>query len=251
MTFATLDSIVRRSLLEKSLSIHWYPEFLFHASACIRELAKDTLKIVNAVNVPVNDYGSIDLPEDFMDDLAVCIPVGSSLQRLPKQEWITPLRIHNETTGVFEPYLNQDLDQNNDNYWGFTGDWFWNVNDFGEPTGRFFGARGGTMKGYKLLKERRQIQLTENFIESGSNIVLLYVSDGQSVDNATQVDFMAFNAVQRYIDWMRSPNAGIYRSAEGLSYSNAKRHLRANLDDLTGTDLLNIIRNSFRATMKN
>jgi len=253
MFFATLDMIVRRSLLEKSLPIHWYAEYLFHSSACIRDLAKDTLKIINCVDRPVNSYGAINTPDDFMDDLAVCIPAGQSLHRLPKQDWITPLRINNPTTGAFESYNSlAGEDEGEQTVWGLPGTWtyFWNVNDFGEPTGRFYGAEGGTNSGYKLIKERRQIQLTEDFIFDDSHVVLLYVSNGQSVDNATQVDFMAFSAVQRYNDWMSSPNAGIVQSPEGYSYYNERRLLRANLDDLTATDIRNIIHKNFMAAAK-
>lgn len=251
MTFATLDMITRRSLLEKSKPIHWYGEYLFHAAACIRDLNKDTLKIINSANLPVDATGAIDLPGDFMDDLAVCVPVGDSLQRLPKQDWITPLRVHNETTGVFEPHPNTLLGDNENNLIYYPGSWFWNVNDYGEPTGRYFGAPGGTSSGYQLFKERRQIQLTGDFISSDSNVVLLYISDGQSVDNASQVDMMAFSCVQRYIDWMSSPNAGIVRSPQGMSYYNERRLLRSNLNDMTRTDILNIIRNNFMAGIKN
>ena len=253
MTFATLDMICKRSLLEKGLSIHYYADYLFHAAACIRDLAKDTLRIINSANIPVNSYGAIDTPSDFMDDLAVCVPSGDALYRLPKQEWLTPLRINNPTTGAFEPYseLAGD-DPGEQTVWGFPGGWnyFWNVNDFGESTGRYFGTQGGTASGYQLFKERRQIQLTSDFIWEGSNVVLLYVSDGQSADNASQVNMMAFSATQRYIDWMSSPSAGIVQSPEGYSYYNERRLLRANMNDMTRTDVLNLIRNSYSGAMK-
>jgi hypothetical protein len=255
MRFATLDMIVNRSLLEKGKPKHWYIEYLSHAAACIRDLTKDTLKIVNSANLPVNDYGAVDLPDDFVDDIAVNVGVGQSLQRLPKQDWITPLRVHSGTTGLYTPYAGVLINSQGNaldglNYIGNWGGWFWNVNDFAEPTGRFFGAPGGTPAGYALFKERRQIQLTENFIGEGSSIVLLYVSDGQSVDNASQVDFQAFTCVQRFIDWMSSPNAGIDLSPQGAAYYNARRLLRANLNDLTRTDILNIFRNSYMASIK-
>ena len=252
MRFATLDMITRRSLLEKGKPIHWYAEYLFHSAACVRDLTKDTLKAINTANLPVNDYGAVDLPDDFVDDVVCAIPVGESLQRLPKQDWITPLRLHSGTTGLYVPYFDSTANNEVLNSVSYTGNWgwFWNVNDFAEPTGRFFGAPGGTVAGYAVFKERRQIQLTDNFIGEGSNVVLTYISDGQSIDNATQVDMQAFTCIQRFIDWMSSRNAGIDLSLEGKSYYNAKRLLRANLNDLTRTDILNIVRNSYTAAKK-
>ena len=100
MLFATLDEITRRGLLEDGLPIHWYPEFLYHGATCLRELNFDTLQLINTANLPVNSYGGVDLPDDFSDDLSVSVPVGSALAPLPKQDYITPLRIHSTTRGV-------------------------------------------------------------------------------------------------------------------------------------------------------
>ena len=78
MQLTTIDSVVRRGLLETGLPIHWYAEFLYHSSTCVRELAFDTLQIVQSANLPVNSYGAIDYPADFVDDIALCIPSGEN-----------------------------------------------------------------------------------------------------------------------------------------------------------------------------
>lgn len=253
MQWANLDSIVRRSLLEKGLPIHWYAEILTHQAAAIRELAKDSLKIVNAANIPVNDYGAIDLPGDFKDDISVCVPVGGLLQPIPKKDSINPIRVHNTTTGLFEPYASEgNLDNQELTFFGINTSyfWYWNVNDYGEPTGRYFGANGGAyLNGYKVIKERRQIQLTGTF--TSGDAILLYVSNGQNVDNASQVDWDAHAAIQAYSDWKMSPNADKHLSPEARSWWNARRLFRANTDDLTLTDVRQIIRSNFTATIKN
>lgn len=253
MELATLDIIIRRSLLERGLPIHYYSEYLFHQAAAVRELAKDTLKIINAANLPVNDYGAIDLPSDFKDDISVCIPVGGLLQPIAKKDSISPLRVHNETTGEFEehPGGNNNAQDGLLNFFGLDTSyfWYWNVNDYGESTGGYYGGNGGSfLNGYKVIKERRQIQLTGTF--TSENVVLLYVSNGQSVDNATQVDWDAHAAIQAYCDWKSSPNAAIKDSYEAATYYNEKRLLRGNLDDLTPTDIRNILRSKYTATYK-
>ncbi len=253
MLTTSLDIITRRWLLENGLPIHYYAEGLFHAATCLRELSFDSLQLVNAQNLPVNEYGAIEIPADYVDDIAVCIPNGQSLKKLPKQDWITPLRIHSETTGAFQPYtqLTDELVDDTTAFFGFpiSYGWFWNVNNFGEGTGGFYGARGGTMSGYKVFKERRQIQLTEDFI--GSNVVLLYISDGSSVDNATQIDPQAFATVNAFIQWQRSPNRSNENSPEGRTFHNQRRLLRARLNPLTGTDISNIIHRAYTAVIKN
>jgi hypothetical protein len=252
MQWCNLDTIVRRSLLEKGLPIHYYAEYLFHQAAAIRELAKDSLQIINTVNLPVNDYKAVDLPSDFKDDVAVCVAAGDLMRPIPKRSNINPIRVNNTTTGAFEPRQNNTTA--NTTLFPFLGIntgyiWFWNVNDYGEPTGRYFGANGGNrIEGYRVVKERRQIQLTASFPHD--SILLVYVSNGQHIDNATQVDWDAHAAIQAYCNWKTSKNAAIKDSYEAATYYNERRLFRANKDDLTVTDIKNIIRSNYTATIK-
>jgi hypothetical protein len=251
MVLATMDEIVRRGLLENNLSIHFYSEFLYHGCTCVRELNYDTLQIVNTVNLPTNDYAAADLPDDFDDDIAVCIASADRLLHLPKQESLNPIRIHSTTDGAFVPYINQDTDNGVPNvFYGFASgyNYYWNVNDYAEFTGRRFGAHGGISQGYKIIRERRQIQMTDNFINS--NIILMYISNGQSVNNATQIDYKAFQTIRSYQDWMRSPNKNNENSPEGRKYLNQKRLLKARLNDLTKVDIQNIVRLAYTAGIK-
>jgi hypothetical protein len=249
MQLVTLDIICRRWLLERGLPIHYYLEALIHSSAAIRELAKDTLKIVNTKNLPVNDYGAIDLPDDFKDDVGVFFNLGGTIKGMPHNDSLNPLRSYNATSGGFESNVAQTTATSGVNFFGSSNwMWFWNINEYGEPTGRFFGAGGGSSSGYKVIKERRQIQLSSGF--EGSNMVLQYVSNGQSADNATQIEWDAFKAIQSYIDWQRSPNAVFKDSPEASTYYNEKRKLRANIDDMGIIDIKNILHSAYKASIK-
>lgn len=250
MIFGSLNSIVDRTLLEDGYPIHWKAEYLFHAASCLRQLTIDTLKIINTVNISVNEYFAFDLPADFSDDLGVFIPVGQLLHPIPKNDSITALRTLN-TDGTFAPYTTTNQ-TDGETFFGFNTNWlfFYNINDYGEPTGRYFGATGeGKANSYKLVKERRQIQLSQTF--TSDTATLLYISDGQSADAATQIDMMAYDTIQAYIRWKKSPNRDNELSPEGRMYTNQKRICRARLDDLTGTDIRHIILKAYSAAMKN
>lgn len=253
MIFANIDSIVRQSLLERGLPIHFYSEALFHAKECLRQLGIDTLKIVNAANLPLNSYNAIDLPADFEDDISVCIPVGNLLQPIAKKDSLSPIRTHNATTGAFEERDNEaDLDTNEFTFFGINTSyfWYWNVDAYGEPTGRYFGANGGgNLNGYKVIKERRQIQLTGSF--TADDVVLLYVSDGMNIDNASQIDSKATSTILAYINWKVSDRYAMKDSPEAATFYNEKRLLKGKLNDLTLTDLRQIIRSKYTATIKN
>ncbi len=250
MTLTNLDIIVRRGLLEAGLPIHYYFEYLLHSSTCIRELSFDTLKIVNTVELPISEIGAVDVPSDYVDDVALCISNNGILQPLPHQKYINPMRSHNATTGAFEKPENISDSVENNYFWGSAGwMWFWNVNEFGEPTGRFFGANGGTSIGYKFVKERRQIQMSGGF-DSGK-VVLQYISDGQNIDNASQIDVQAFQCIRSWQEWKKSPNANNGNSPEAYLFYNEKKKLRARLSGMSLVDIKNVIRNSYTASIKN
>lgn len=251
MITTSLDVITRRWLLESGFPIHYYMEGMFHSATCLRELNFDVLKIVNAANLVPDATGSIVLPDDFVEDIAVTLPLSQQLRPLPKQDWITPLRIHDATTGQFATYSDQNTSViSNFCGWPFVGAmWFWNFNSFGEPTGGFYGAQGGTNSGYQVFKNQRRIQLSEDLI--GSSVVLLYVGDGSSIDNATQIDPQAWMTINTFIEWKRSPNRNNKDSAEGRNFYNERRKLVARLDDLTPTDIRNIAHQAYTATIKN
>jgi hypothetical protein len=250
MIFSNLDQICRRTLLEKGLPIHYYLAELLFSSACVRELSFDTLQIINTVQLPVNEYNAVDLPGDFVDDLGLSIPCGGRLIPVPHDDSLTPLRYHDDT-GAFVMPVTPTAAQGQTTF-GFAGGvlWYWNINDYGEPTGRFFGARGASdINGYKVVKERRQIQLSPSFTSSVA--VLSYISDGQSVDNASQIDVQAISTIQAFSNWKKSQNADRKDSPEARTFYNEKRLLRARLNPLTKTDIIQIVRRSFTAAMKN
>jgi len=250
MIFTNIDTVVRRWLLERNLPIHFYAEGLFHSTSAIRELSFDTLKIVNTSNLPINSDGSVDLPGDFVDDISLSIPSSGTLIPLAKQDWITPLRIHDSETGLFVSPNEVTSSTNVNLFYGFPSSWiyYWNIDDYGSFTGRRFGAHGGSMRGYRIIKERRQIQLTDSF--NGDSVVLQYISDGQSSDNATQVDTLATRAIQTWIDWQFSPSKTSKDSMEARTFYNEKRRLRSLLNPLTKTDIQNVIRSAYTASIK-
>ena len=250
MIFTNVDSICRRICLEKGLPIHYYFENLLHITAAVRELSFDTLQIVNTLELPVNEYNAIDLPDDFTDDVALCYGGGSFLRQLHHADNINPLRYH-DSTGAYTKPPTPQFDVNGKGLYGLRGlGWYWNINEYGEPTGRFYGARGASDRdGYSIIRERRQIQLSNDV--PCDTVILMYISDGQRADNATQIDTDAQACLQAYRDWKNSPNASLKDSGEARTFYNEKRLLRARKNLLTTADIIHIIRRSFTASMKN
>ena len=154
MTFTSLDTIIRRSLLNNHLPIHWYTQELFSSAECLRELNFDTLKIINSVSLPVSSYGSADLPSDFVDDVALNVTSGQTLLPIPKQNNISPLRSIT-TAAQFQPYGNADLE--GDEFFDFPliggGIWYFNIDSYGGSQGGIYGQAVELHQATKYLRK--------------------------------------------------------------------------------------------------
>jgi len=80
---------------------------------------------------------------------------------------------------------------------------------------------------------------------------LQYISDGQSVNSATQIDTQAIQCIRAWQEWKRSGNANNDYSPEAVSFWNRKKNLRARLSGLTMVDVKNALRNGYTAAVKN
>lgn len=250
MVLTNLDSIVRRWLLESGRPIHYYAEGLYHAASCLRELTMDTLQIVNTVRLPVNEYNRADLPDDFVDDVMGGMMAGGFIQPIPKGVNMNPLRLTDAETGQ---YTNPSgtLDGTRVGIQGAPPIlWYYNNNEYNEPTGKLFGFNGAARQNlYDIDRKTRQVIFSNEFL--GQSFILVYISDGQSPDAASQIDVRAFITIQSFVEWKRSRNANNKHSPEADIYFNERRLLRARLNDLTVADIKNIVRQNFHASIKN
>lgn len=248
MKYTTLDKIIRRNLLAKRMPLHYYMEFLVHASTCLRELTFDTLRVVNTVELTLNNYFAVDLPCDYVDWTKIGLKVGQYVVPITQRDSINRLRAQ-DAQGNYTTYTDTQTIEQEFPFW--PGFWiFQNIDDLGENIGRRFGAdAGATNDAFKVMRERRQIQFTETMTDC--TIVLEYISDGQTSDNATQIDPYAQSAIEAFINWKRSQNADIDRSPEARSFYNQRRILRARMSGITIPDIRQILYSNYRASIKN
>lgn len=251
MIFTNLDTSVRRELLERRLPIHFYLEVLTHMSACLRELTFDTLQVINTVTLTPNAAGQANLPCDFDQEIGIFISSGQFLYQMVHRDNITPLVNYNQT-GQPVPYGSSSSNATNSflpEGWPINS-WFWNIDDFGESLGRMFGTDTTLFNpnGYKIIKERGQVQFTET--NNRCNYVLIYVSDGQTINNASQITPRAINTLQAWTCWKRSKNYANPKSPEGFGYYNAKRNLRSRMNEIDLEDIKQIIRSNYQDAPK-
>lgn len=249
MRFTTIDKIVRGVLIQKRWPLHYYLECAKHALDCLRELTFDSLRIVNTVELTINEDGYYaDLPCDYVDWTKVGLKIGQFVQPITQRDSIN--RLHNyDSQGAIINY--GDATDAITDYPFWPGYWMYqNIDDLGENIGRLYGYNTAVANNsFKILRERGQIQFNES--TQTNTIVLEYISDGQTSDNATQVDPYAESCIESYISWKTSPSGDNDRSPEGRSYANARRIFRARKNELTLVQIRQILYANYRMSQKN
>lgn len=242
MTTASLDYIVKNYLLKKGYPLHWYMQFLVYAADCLRDLTFDDLRIINTKILPVDQtINAAGLPEDYQDYVTVGVMIGQRIKPLVPTTTLNPLT----NLDVNQNYAEQEWTDtpnppgSNENqlYYGALpyAQWFTvHYNDYGENIGRFFGLGAGYQEDtFQVFKERNQIQLDQKF--SVENIVLQYVSDGQSADAASQIDPYAIKTIQAYIEYQMKAHNRTYgigeRQLAENNYIKERKILRARKSD--------------------
>ena len=263
MTTASLDYIVKNFLLKKGYPLHWYMQFMVYASDCLRDITFDDLRVINTKILPVNQaINTAELPEDYQDYVNVSVMVGQRIRPLVPTLTLNPLTSL-DTNSNFNPQDWTDNltppDSNNGQaqlYYGALpyAQWFTvHYNDFGENIGRFFGLGAGYQEDtFQVFKERNQIQIDQKlYVE---NVVLQYISDGQSADAATLVDPYAIKTIQAYIDSQlkahnRNYNMGEKQLAQN-EYIRERMILRARKADWSVEKIKRIVQKNTMAAPK-
>ncbi len=246
MNYVSLDTIVRSTLMRRGYSLHWYVQFLKHSADCLRELGFDTLKNVNTKVIPVTAGNVVKLPCDFVDWTKVGTKVGQYVSSLTQNEAMN--RLPNYSGGQIANYGDGTIDSF---YPGFAVTWNY-YNDLGEFDGEVYGATGGVQSGFKLIRERGIIQLSEQI--TATEMVLEYIGDGTFCDNATKIDPYAQATIEAYDIWQlkehnRNCGAGERQVAHNQFIVEHKK-LRSRLNPITTNEIINIFNRSKTASVK-
>jgi hypothetical protein len=255
MKFVKLDTIVRSILLQKSLPLHWYLQFLKYSADALRELTLDTLQIVNTVELPVDtsDF-TCQIPCDYVDYTGVGVKKGQFVRPIPQIDTINNLPA-TQPNGVPTTYGVVGEVEISDSFPLWPGAFvFQNIDDLGENLGRLFGwPSDNRTNGFKIIPERGVIQLTESF--QYSSIIFQYISDGQCVDNASQVPVYAQKTIEAYDDREWKTHTGRHSLGEitmaDRMHTREWRKLRARISGLTISDIKQSIWHAYQATNKN
>lgn len=231
MKFVSLDGICRSVLLKQQRSIHYYLEYLKHATDCFRELHFDSLMVVNTVILTLNDQNAATLPDDYVDYISVGAARGQFVQPFVSRKGMNRLTKYlngEPTTYGLTDALSDD----------FLTDYIYTSYYFTDT--------------FKIVPERGvgEIQFNEGL--SASEIVLEYMSDGTYTDAATRVNPLAQMTIETFIEWASDRlQSGDKDSPKARKFGAEWRKLRARLNTLTLNDLRRTIHRTYTRSPKN
>src|SRR3990167_2547508 len=172
MTYTTIDSIVRKNLLENGLTIHYYIRFLSFALDCLKELNIDTLPKIKSVRIPVDRFGCIKLPFDYIGYVRVGVQNGVYIQELGSNASFNRLVNENDdgTLVVFPEPTNvySIFDTTNVNSSSY-------VSPKLEHLGKIFGiGEGARSDVFQVVPEANLMRIGSGLVE-GDEVVLDYL----------------------------------------------------------------------------
>lgn len=252
MQFLSLDSVVKKVLLDKGYPIHYYLKCLSYAVDIAQTLSVDDIAVINTSIITLDNFGAAKLPDDYVDYTKIGMLAGQMIKPLVPHDGLS--RIANEdSTGNQTSWF----DNVNNVPFSYLPNLFYTqavFNGYGEYIGREFGKGAGVEKDiYKIIKERGIIQCHESM--KGQKIILEYISSGCCVIGSIGIEFYARETVRDYILWKlkensRGSNGFEIQQAEG-NYINQRKILRARLNDLDPNMMRRILQRSYHAAPKN
>lgn len=184
-----IDSIVREVILEKNLTPHAYVRLLSFGLGCLKEINLDITGEIQSVELPVDEFGRIKLPCDYVDFVRVGDNSGAYVLNLG--ETSTFNRRLKLEGGVYVPRTT-DADRET-LAWCLTQQYWSPWYDGFKPAG------GTRMDEFMVLKEEGVIQLAPAY-GVGDIITLDYIFFDKA-NASTNIHKYAESTIKAWMEW--------------------------------------------------
>jgi len=252
MKTRTLDHIVRNTLLDLQLPLHYYVRFLHYGIRCLEELNYDIPINVKITKLDVTSYQRAILPSDFVDVVDVSAKYGEHLLQLSLDpELNTSYNYEEGTTNKIKFPDPAPVSFDNELIYSTVNN-FGQYNEVGENIGRHFGLAADQKQSYNIDKINGEL-VFDNAL-SVSEVTVTYVSDGITTSSANTVTPYAEDTINKYIKYQRSLNSNAAANKIGLlkqEFVLAKKKLKSRLNALSFADILRSIRRGIHGSIKN
>ena len=235
----TVDQLVRASLSDMQLPMHYYAQFLHYALDFIQtELELDSLGNVTRTALTLDSSRQADIPADYDQAVNVAYANGNYLVYIPQRKTLNDLGATDTAVDrtVFIPFTNYYYDNV--------------INTYGEHMGKHYGLAAGNGQWWNI--DNNKLILGHDFKE-GDTIYLEYLSTSRYT-TSTIIDSRFHRAVRAFINreftvWNRQANQADKQRAE-RRFRNEYRKARARVFGLSKEEWLNVFRVNTRQGIK-
>jgi hypothetical protein len=252
MKTKSLNIIVRDTLLDNGLPLHYYTRYLHHGLRVLDELSLDFPLVGNIkfIELDVTSYQRAVLPADYVDFIDVSAKHGE--RALPMERERSLNKMYNyDTSGNKIPYdssisINYDSEINYNLISGSN-----NMNTRGELVGRYYGRKRQPKLTFDIDEINQEIVFSNEMILT--KVTLMYMTSAVSKSSANVVTPYATDVITKYIQMMAAKSEGAigkYQLAK-QDYENAKRIFRARMNATDYASMLAVIRNGIFGSLKN
>jgi hypothetical protein len=249
MKTKSINTIVRESLLDNNLPLHFYTRFLHHALRIVDELSMDfDLGNVKIIELDITSYNRAILPSDFVDYVDVSVKSGERLLPLERERNLNKKYNYDEA-GNKIPYISEERYNDLDLNLLIGGK---TVNQHGELSGRMYGRERRATLTFDIDKINSELVFS-NTTEL-SKITLTYISTAVSKSSANAITPYAVDVVVKYIQMMsakaQGAKIGLYQMFK-QDYENAHRVFRARMNSMDYADIIGALRRGIHGSLKN
>jgi hypothetical protein len=246
MVDITLDAIIRRNLAMRKLPLHFYGPMLVFAKRGLEQMHFHSLHKVKTVVLTLDtDLMTADLPDDFVEEVAVGVETGDKVRPIGYNHRI------NTRDDEGEPF-----EQAADVYTLDVGFLFGGIilenyyNEYGDFKGRFFGRPVTFTDSYTILRDLGKIRVDNK--SDLTTVHLTYLSMPEKVSDKSVIHPFAQQPLHSWINWQWAQyNQDKDQELRRRDYFNDLRVLRASLNKMTTTEIKRVVRNKINLAIKN
>lgn len=251
----TLDSIVRETLLEAGLTLHFYLKYLHFMIREMNRFGQQFTFFSKQTELQVNSYNRIAIPAECRGIIDVSIRDGERLQSLFRDEGINKM-YYVDSAGKFAleggdtplPFPESaELTQSLLHYYDRNGSLVTST-----PNTPWYGLSSGEDKAFTVDYNNNELVFTNAFNENDV-IVITYETAPVSTSAANTVNYMFVETLKtaahhNHLKFSGAPDYRIERARQ--DYINAKRQLKDHLAPFSYADLMELHRKGLHMGIK-
>ena len=246
----TLDSLVREAIQEEGLTIHYYVDFLLHASQEAQRLSAHHKMSAKQVELTINDYNRVKIPDEAMSLISVSIRSGERLLPVPYDKNLNKL-YNTDDQGNKIPFPDPS-EEADDNFVvvNYLDDYFYDYHRYG--AGGFFGLEAPQDNYFNVDYENKEIVFSNDFTKD--SVVLTYAVDVITCTTCTLIRFEFWDVIRSYMVKMfhkKNKLSTIYEKQDSDNdYKMRKAQMRTMIYPVGRADFISSIRRGIHGGIK-